>query len=153
MFANATNDTCFKWSVMWAICKLFTSSRRILVEILKLDFLIKKFFLVHFTPIKDNKKFQNLYLQNAIFFKWENACYSYLCNKGVWSKKRVRFKNPRAGEALEKKGHFMRTLVLHQIPVLHTKFFVTCGCKRNFKKSPAGLQLRETRAVMKNNYI
>ena len=32
----------------------------------------------------------------------------------------------------------MRTGVLHQIPVLHTKFFVTCERKRNFKKSPVG---------------
>ena len=43
----------------------------------------------------------------------------------------------------------MRTGVLHQIPVLHTKFFVTCERKRNFKKSPLGLQLRETPAVTK----
>ena len=47
----------------------------------------------------------------------------------------------------------MRTGVLHQIPVLHTKFFVTVGRKRNFKKSPAGLQLRETPAVTKINLI
>ena len=39
----------------------------------------------------------------------------------------------------------MRTGVLHQIPVLHIKFFVTCGRKRNFKKSPVGLQLRKKR--------
>ena len=30
----------------------------------------------------------------------------------------------------------MRTGVLHPIPVLHTKFFVTRGRKNNFKKSP-----------------
>ena len=46
----------------------------------------------------------------------------------------------------------MRTGVLHQIPVLHKKFFVTCGRrgrKRNFKKSPMGLQLREMPAMTK----
>ena len=47
----------------------------------------------------------------------------------------------------------MRTGVLHQIPVLHTKFFVTCGRKQNFKKSPLGLQLRETPAVTKMYFI
>ena len=39
---------------------------------------------------------------------------SYLCNKGVWSKKRVRYPH---------EDSFMRTGVLHQIPVLHTKIF------------------------------
>ena len=43
----------------------------------------------------------------------------------------------------------MRTGVLHQIPVLHTKFLVTCERKRNFEKSPLGLQLGETPAVTK----
>ena len=35
----------------------------------------------------------------------------------------------------------MRTGVSHQVPVLRTKFFVTCGRKRNFKNSPVGLQI------------
>ena len=47
---------------------------------------------------------------------------SYLCNKGVWSKKRVRFKIIKVILS-----YFKRTGVLHQIPVLHIKFFVTYG--------------------------
>ena len=44
----------------------------------------------------------------------------------------------------------MRTSVLNQIPMFHTKVFVKRGRKRNFKKSPVGLQLRETPAVTKS---
>ena len=43
----------------------------------------------------------------------------------------------------------MHTGVLHQIPLLHTQIFVTCGRKRNFKKSSMGLQLRKKPAVTK----
>ena len=44
---------------------------------------------------------------------------------------------------------YTAVLILHQIPVLHTKFSVTCGRKCNFEKTPVGLQLRCTPAVTK----
>ena len=53
------------------------------------------------------------------------------------------------GRAKLARGLFTSTSILRQIPVLQV--FVTCGSKCTFKKSPEGLQLRETPAVTKNH--